>query len=203
MRKSTLFPIAATLFLLTLPCAGATTYQVDPDASSIGWKGEKIASSHQGHVGVKSGSVTVGDDGQVTGADITIDMTAMTNDDIKRPGGGDRLVGHLKSDDFFGVTSYPTASFSLTGAAAATGADGSTHTLTGDLTIKGQSHSVSFPGTISVADDKATASGTLTIDRTKWGIRYGSGSFVDNLGDRAILDDITLTIAIQATTTGP
>lgn len=201
MKPSLLFPFAVSLFLLALPCAGATTYQVDAGASSVAWDGAKVVNSHNGHVGVKSGSVTVDESGQLTGAEITIDMTAMTNDDIKRPGGGERLVGHLKSDDFFSVSTHPTATFSLTEAAATTATDGTTHMLTGDLTIKGQSHPVSFPATLSVGAGEATASGTLVFDRTKWGIRYGSGSFFSDLGDRMILDDVTLVINIKAATT--
>lgn len=202
MKNSMIFPLVATLISLALPCAAATTYNIDTAASTVGWRGEKITSAHWGQVGVQGGSVTVDDAGQVTGANITIDMTAMTNTDITRPGGGERLVGHLKSDDFFSVDAHPTATFTVTGVQPADGTE-ATHTLVGDLTIKGQTHPASFPAKIAVDGKTASASGTLVFDRTTWGIRYGSGSFMADLGDRAILDNVTLTIDIRATASTP
>jgi polyisoprenoid-binding protein YceI len=105
--------------------------------------------------------------------------------------GNAKLVGHLKSADFFDVEKFPSAAFEITGL--------KDNMLSGNLTIKGTKNNVSFPVTVSNEGDMMTlASEAFTIDRSKWNVKYGSKSFFDNLGDKFINDDIELKITIKA-----
>ena len=70
--------------------------------------------------------------------------------------------------------------------------------VTGNLTIKGITNSVTFPAEIEVKDGIVKANGKVVIDRTQWGIRYRSGKFYDNLADNAVSDDIEIRMKIVA-----
>jgi polyisoprenoid-binding protein YceI len=70
--------------------------------------------------------------------------------------------------------------------------------VTADLTIKGITKSVTFPADVTVAADKVIAKATVTIDRTAYDIKYGSGKFFPSIGDKAIYDDFTLTLDLVA-----
>ena len=108
----------------------------------------------------------------------------------------DKLVGHLKSDDFFGVETHPTATFVLKSAEKKSGNE---YTVKGDLTIKGITKSIEFPATVKVSGNTLEASAEVVIDRSKFDVKYGSGSFFDGLGDKMIYDDFTLDISLVAT----
>ena len=116
-------------------------------------------------------------------------MTSLTTTDLSGDWKG-KLDGHLKSDDFFGTAKFPTST--LVFKKIATKADG-VYTVTADLTIKGISNPVTFD--IAVKGDTATT--VVTIDRTKYDIKYNSKSFFDSIGDKAIYDDFTLTVNLQ------
>jgi polyisoprenoid-binding protein YceI len=96
----------------------------------------------------------------------------------------DKLVGHLKSEDFFAVDKFPKANFEITSL--------NDKLVVGVLTIKGISHEISFPAEVAVNGSKVNANGTATIDRTKWNIQYGSGQFFSNLGDNMISDEFEI-----------
>jgi polyisoprenoid-binding protein YceI len=118
-------------------------------------------------------------------------------------GSNEKLVGHLKSDDFFSVEKNPTATFVITSVAPLKGdACGNNATITGDLTIKGKTNPLSFPAKVGVKNGMAAASGTATIDRTKYDIRYRSKSFFESIGDKAIDDTFTLTFNVIAKADG-
>jgi polyisoprenoid-binding protein YceI len=70
--------------------------------------------------------------------------------------------------------------------------------VTGNLTIKGITHPVSFDANVSIAGDTLTATGKLVIDRTKYGIKFRSGNFFTNLGDTLIYNDFDLNVNITA-----
>ena len=89
----------------------------------------------------------------------------------------------MKSDDFFGVEAYPTATLAITGVNPQ---QGDQYTNVGDLTIKGITHPVEFPATVGLQNDQLTAEATITVDRSEYNVRYGSSSFFDNLGDNVI-----------------
>jgi len=116
-------------------------------------------------------------------------MTSITNEDITNEGRNQRLVDHLKSDDFFSVESYPTSNFKVTEGTAF--ADGKA-TLSGDITIKGKTESISF----EVVRNNNEYSAKIPIDRSKFDVRFGSDSFFDNLGDNAIDDIFTLEVKL-------
>ncbi|MBX3019364.1 MAG: YceI family protein [Bdellovibrionaceae bacterium] len=182
----------------------ATTLKVDTAASEVGWTGKKVLveSAHNGTVAIKSGTINVADK-NITGGEIVIDMNSINNKDLAAsPGDKGKLEGHLKSPDFFDVAKFPTATFKITSAKTLTApkAGEATHELTGDFTLKGKTHPVTFPIVATLgADGKAEATGTLKIDRSKWDVRYASDKFFKGLGDKVIANDIDLSLKIVAT----
>ena len=155
--------------------------------STIEWKGKKIIGpgKHHGTLGLKSGSLQFDGDA-LTGGSFVIDMTTLTNLDMAGKKGAGRLEGHLKSDDFFSVETYPEATLNITNVAASDNG----YDITADLTIKGTTAPITF--TAAVAANSATAE--ITVDRTIYKVKYGSGKFFDNLGDKAISDNFDLVV---------
>ncbi len=115
-------------------------------------------------------------------------------DDEKKAG---RLVGHLKSEDFFDVNTYPETRFTIKSVQREKSKNGN-YMVTGDLTIRGKINSESFPVLISTENNKLTAKGIVIFDRTKYDVRYGSGSFFDDLGDKMIHNDIQIEVDLVA-----
>ena len=173
----------------TNPVNEVESKNIKTDVSTIQWTGKKVTGSHTGTINIKSGSLEF-DNGNLTGGNIVIDMNTIVCTDLSG-GGANKLVGHLKSDDFFGVENHPTAELNIT--KVDMNKDAGTYEITADITIKGKTKSISFPASIGTAE----ASSTVTIDRTDFDIRYGSGSFFDNLGDKTIYDDFELVINLQ------
>ncbi|TCC99529.1 YceI family protein [Pedobacter hiemivivus] len=165
-------------------------YTVDAAKSTITWLGKKVTGSHNGTITLKSGSLNVNGK-NVTGGTFVIDMTS-----IKDADGSDKLEGHLKADDFFGSAKFPTSTFVIT---KVTGS-GANLTVTGNLTIKGITKPLSFPATVTPnADGTVSAlAGKITVDRTKYDIRYGSKSFFDSIGDKAIDDNFEIGVKLVA-----
>jgi polyisoprenoid-binding protein YceI len=165
------------------------TYTVDKTSSTIIWTGSKITGgSHSGSVAIQSGEFSFSN-GIMKEGSFIIDMTTIECTDLSG-GKKSKLEGHLKSADFFGVEKYKTAQLKIT-----TGELHGDHMhTTGDLTIKDITQPVNLEVTFSKTDGLFTASADITIDRTKYDVKYGSGSFFDNLGDKAINDDITFKV---------
>jgi len=184
MKKATAL---LAVFALTLGLGvQAQTLKVDPAKSEITWLGKKVTGEHSGTIGLKSGELEV-DGNSIAGGQFVIDMTSIKNTDLTDPEWNGKLVGHLKSDDFFGVEKYPEAKLVITKEAAFSGDKA---TVTGDLTIK----STTQPVTFDVTKDGEKYVAEITVDRTKYDVRYGSKSFFDNLGDKVIYDDFYLTV---------
>lgn len=162
--------------------------EIKVENSKVIWKGYKVTGSHEGTIALQSGILTFEAD-KLVGGEFVIDMTTITNTDLDGDNKG-KLEGHLKSDDFFGVTTFPTATLVFKDVKS-TGKN--SYAVTGDLTIKGIKNPVSFD--ISVYGSKATAS--VKIDRTKFDVRYGSTSFFDNLKDKAIYDEFDLVTDLE------
>lgn len=141
------------------------TLQVTPQNSSVGFIGSKVTASEEGGFAAFSGSVRFDAD-SVVDSQITIEIDASSVFTEK-----ERLTGHLRSDDFFDVENHPTASFVSTSIAAG-GSDGATHSITGNLTLRGVSKSITFPATISVTDAQVRASAEFFINRQDFGIAY-------------------------------
>lgn len=200
-----LFVTAILTFALSPVCLAAketsTTYKVDTAASEVTWVGKKavIKSEHTGTIKVKSGEVTFKKD-QIEKATFEIDMASLENVDLKGNPKQADLVGHLKSPDFFDVAKFPTAKFVLKKAVKAKTATADyTHDVTGDLTLKGETHEITFPAKITTTDKDAQAVANLKIDRTVWNVRYASDKFFQGLGDKVIANDIDLKLNLKAT----
>lgn len=156
---------------------------VDVANSTLAWESYKvIGSSHNGTVDIKSASVQRDEAGNLVSATAIIDMPTLESEL------GDNLDGHLKNEDFFAVETFPEARIDVT-SFAYTDED---ITATADLTIKGITHEITFP----VEEKEGKTMASFTIDRTKWDITYGSNNFFDNLGDKAIKDDIEFDVTL-------
>ncbi|NJL25519.1 MAG: YceI family protein [Calothrix sp. SM1_5_4] len=197
--------ILAAVFISCGPAFGssfANVYKIDTASSRIDWKaGKKIGSFHNGQIKVKSGQVETDAKGVVKSANIVVDMKTITNEDLKdKPEYQKKLVDHLANDDFFKVGKYPESSFVLKTLTLKPGSKDE-YIAKGDLTMIGKTESVEFPVKI-VAKDKntLTGQGTLTIERLKWGLQYGSGSIFKSLtADKIINDTFDLTLNLTAT----
>ncbi|MCA9361436.1 YceI family protein [Candidatus Kaiserbacteria bacterium] len=177
-------------------------YQVNTDSSLVNWSGKKPLIDgyvNSGTLEISEGSILVGD-GEASGS-FVIDMnTLKVGLTAKKPNQETALEGHLKGEGWFNVETYPTASFVITSVEAHADSDTTfEYDIVGDLTMKGETHEVTFPATIyQTADKTVVAVASTTIDRTKWGITAGSGSFFDNLADNVIDDMIALSFKLVA-----
>ncbi len=185
--------VVLSLALLVSTAVFAGNYVVDASKSTVAWNGKKVTGEHYGAIDIKEGSLEVVD-GEIKGGTVSIDMQSISVEDITDAEMNGKLVGHLISDDFFSVETYPTATLVLTDVIKS----GSDYTFKGDLTIKGTTKPVSFKGTSSTKSDSVEVKGELTIDRSEYNVRYGSKSFFDNLGDKMIYDDFTLDFLVVA-----
>lgn len=174
---------AFTTFSFTNPLENIKT--VKTNESKVTWKGYKVLGSHEGTIALKSGTLTF-DDNKLVGGEFVINMTTIANTDLDTENRG-KLEGHLKSDDFFGVSKFPTSTLTFKKVKAK---GKNSYEVMADLTIKENTNTVKFD--FSVYGSKATAS--LKIDRTKYDVRYGSTSFFDGLKDNAIYDEFDLVV---------
>lgn len=163
---------------------------VDAAKSTVNWKGEKVTGEHVGYIHIKSGDLEI-KDGQLIGGAFVIDMASLESTDLTGEYKG-KLEGHLKSDDFFGVATYPLATLNITNVKA-TNKNGN-YEVTADLTIKDITKPITFTTTLINTDGLIYANSNIIIDRSEYDVKYGSGSFFDNLGDKTIYDDFTLTV---------
>jgi len=180
---------AVALVALGLPLS-AQKYDAMADKSVVKWTGKKIAYSHWGTVALKQGVFEIKDNKFVSGK-FVVDMNAMVCDDIEDAARNTRLIGHLKSDDFFSVETHPEAHLTIK---SSTPLKDSKATVEADLTIKGKTHPVTFEVTQSGATFKAS----VVFDRSNYDVRFGSNKFFDNLGDNAIANEITLDVTVVA-----
>ncbi len=206
MKKITLLSAIAALVLAS--CAGnpegkkaetkdsvvvtqsevvGTTFNVDTAASKVVWTGTKVTGKHTGTVNIKSGSLTV-DNGALTAGNVVLDMNSISSTDLEGEY-KEKLDGHLKADDFFGVATHPEASFTIT--EVKPGATANDITVSGNLIIKGVSKNITFDAKVVEATDatiKATAN--FNITRADWGVSYEGKS--DDLISKEINFDINL-----------
>jgi polyisoprenoid-binding protein YceI len=173
---------------------GKSTMSVNSEESKIVWLGKKVTGEHTGEISIAYGDLQFDGD-MLNGGSFEIDMNSMTNSDVENQEYNQKLVGHLKSDDFFGVEKFPKASFVIKEVEAKKA--GKYHVM-GDMTIKGITKSIEFPVQVTSLGSKATATASITIDRSEFNVKYGSGSFFDGLGDKMIYDDFTLDITLVA-----
>jgi polyisoprenoid-binding protein YceI len=180
-----------TLLLIAITVLGSMTVSaqqklnVDAGKTNLQWLGEKVTGQHTGSIKLKDGWLNLKDNRIVSG-EFTIDMTT-----IKDSEANERLEGHLKSDDFFGVEKFPTSKLVITGSESF---EKGTALVKGTLTIKGVTNPIEFKTTSQKKEDGTWFYTNIVVDRTKYNIRYGSGSFFDNLGDKVIYDEFKLKV---------
>jgi polyisoprenoid-binding protein YceI len=182
---------AATLMSFTLKDG---QYKVDTSKSKLTWLGKKVTGEHTGTINISEGSLTTKAN-KITGGSFAIDMTSIKCTDLTNPGSNEKLVGHLKSDDFFGSEKHPKANFVIT---KITPGEKDQYTIKGNLTIKGITNEVEFPATVSQVGGDIVAKAKIIVDRTKYDIKYRSGNFFTDLGDKAIYDDFELNVELVA-----
>ncbi|HRE41297.1 MAG TPA: YceI family protein [Ignavibacteria bacterium] len=172
-----------------------TSVAVNSGVSVIKWVGKKVTGQHDGTINLKNGQFTV-ENGKLTGGQFDIDMNTLTVNDIKDAETNAKLLGHLKSDDFFSVDKFPVSTFKITKLAPAT--EGGNYMVTGDLTIKGITKPITFPANVTINGNSVTTTANFDIDRTEFDIRYGSGKFFEGLGDKMINDNFNLTLDVKS-----
>jgi polyisoprenoid-binding protein YceI len=159
-------------------------YGFDQSASKVSWVGSKVTGKHDGGFGTFTGNVDVVDGApEKSKVNVDIDAASLTSDDPK-------LTGHLKSADFFDVAKHPKATFASTEVKKG-GEKGATHTVTGNLTIKGITKSVTFPATIQVTGDAASVDAEFAINRRDFQLNYAG------MPNDLIRDDVVIKLAIK------
>lgn len=162
--------------------APTTTYAFAPE-SSVGFVGSKVTGSHEGGFESFTGEVEIaGDNPSTATVRVEIDTTSLWSDD-------ERLTGHLKSEDFFDVATYPTASFTST---SITANDDGTHTITGNLDLHGVNKQISFPATVNMTDSGFTANAEFSIKRFDFDIVYKGKA------DDLIRDDVLIKLDLRS-----
>ncbi|MES2526090.1 MAG: YceI family protein [Bdellovibrionota bacterium] len=172
-----------------------TTYTVDTEKTQITYVGKKITGQHTGTMKVKNGNL-VFTGPELTGGEIVVDMNSMTVTDLTDAETAGKFLGHMKSADFFDTAKHPESKLVIKSTKMA----GKDLEVTGDLTMIGKTQPVTFKVTNwKWTDKEVTGSTKLAIDRTKYGLQYGSSSFIKGLGDKAIHNEFTLDINLRAT----
>ena len=187
--------IISSLAILVSICASAfaqniDTYTIDLAKSTVTWEGKKFSGSHNGTVALNSGTLEFKEKVLVNGRFVANMNT------IKDADGNAKLEGHLKADDFFGAEKFPTTKFVIKKIDGV----GKNLKITGDLTIKGKTNTISFPIKIKWNSDQTITAiaEKITVDRTKYGIEYKSKSIFSSIGDNFIYDDFNLGVILVA-----
>jgi polyisoprenoid-binding protein YceI len=192
--KHTPLAIAFIFALFAFAAPPATKYKVDTKASTVVWTGKKLTGQHTGSVPISAGELVV-DGKTVKEGNFEIDVNGLTNSDLTDKDRNTKLVNHLKSDDFFGTDKYPKATFVISSVVPGSGND---YTIKGKLTIKGKTNDIEFPATIVADGKQLTATAKIVVDRSKYDVRYGSKTFFENIGDKAISDEFELDVKLVA-----
>jgi len=160
------------------------TYRIDIENSRLEWIGRNLNNRHIGQLSLLEGELVIAAGAPSSGR-IVVNMHSLVNLDLQDAGYRDMLISHLKSDDFFAVDRYPTASLVLTGWESDTNLfrEAPSGIATGELTLKGISRPVRFPAIAAPqADGSIKIHAAFDIDRTLWGVLYGSCKYFERLG---------------------
>ncbi len=192
---STLAPaIVITAFAFATPVLPEDfTYTVDVKKSTAIWLGKKLTGEHGGGISLSKG-IVISNGKKITSGSVEFDMNSMTNTDIADKKWSDKLIEHLRNDDFFSVDKYPTSKFEIT-KVQKKDAD---YEVTGKLTIKGVTNEINFPAMIKMDEKTLVVIAKISIDRTKFDIKYGSADFSDKIGDKAINNNFELNVNLVA-----
>ena len=170
------------------------TYNVDTSSSKITYVGKKVTGEHTGNVTTKKGTLIFKGENLV-GGEIIADMNTLTSTDITDPEYNTKYVTHMKSPDFFNTEKFPEAKLVIKNSKKTKkGLE-----VNGDLTMVGETKPVTFiVKDLKKGDSVVTGKSDLKLNRTLWGLKYGSGSFFKGLGDKAIHDEFTLSVDLTA-----
>ncbi|SMO67691.1 Polyisoprenoid-binding protein YceI [Chryseobacterium rhizoplanae] len=169
-------------------------FKVNNEKSTIDWIGRKVTGAHNGTIGVKEGNFTF-EDGKPVSGKFIIDTRAIKILDIEDAETNAQFASHLTSDDFFNSDQFPEAVFEITHAEPG---DQNLYYVTGDLTIKGITHSINTSLHIVTTDNAAALEAKIVVDRTKFNIKFRSSNFFTNLGDTLIYNNFDLNIHLVA-----
>ncbi len=189
MEKYIYKSIIISLLMLMIPASliSQTSRLIDVENSKIKWVGEELSGkNHYGSLKFKNGSLQL-DNGKIISGNFTVDMNTINVEDLQG-GSKQRLEGHLRSDDFFSVEKFSEAIFEIN-SSAVVNEDGANQVLSGNLTIKGITH----PAKLEIDNNWAAK---LVFDRSKYDVRFRSGNFFQNLGDKLIYDEIVISANI-------
>ena len=165
---------------------------VDLTASVMTWKGTKPTGSHDGTVSFLSGGMVV-ENGVLKEGEFVIDMNTIKNLDMVGSEGAGKIEKHLKAPDFFDVTLYPTSKFVITSALEVEG----NLAVTGNLTIKDVTKSITIPASVSTEDGVTTFKSELfNIDRADFNVKYGSKRWIEGLKDKFIDDLVEMSFTV-------
>lgn len=178
---------------LSLHVGNEKYFMIDTKESVVTWKGSSLngLNTQTGYIYISKGELMI-ENGQLMGGIIEVDMNTIED---KNHGTDNNLVNHLKDPDFFEVIKFPFSTIAITKVVSI---NDENKNITGNLTIKGITHSVTFPAQIEVKDGIVKANAKLVIDRTKWDVRYKSAKFYDNLANQTMSDSIEYHIKIVA-----
>jgi len=191
----TILALALATLLPFTAHAKSETFTVKPADAKIKWEGKKvIGDSHTGELNLKSGKMMV-DGGKLTGGEFVIDMTSLKNTDLTNEAMNKKLVGHLKSDDFFSIDKHPTSNLVINKVEKK---EGDTYLLSGELTVKGQPAPITFPATVHMDKKSVHTKADIAVNRTVYGVKYNSLKFFSTLGDKAIADEFTVSVDLTA-----
>ncbi len=183
------FLVFATSMMLSLSLIAAEAVKnIDAGKSLLEWTGSKIVGKHNGHLKFKSGTLKFNGD-KFVGGEFVVDMTTLTNEDLTGEMNA-KLIGHLKSPDFFDVEKFKESTLKITEVKSK---GKNLYAVKADLMIKGKTAPVNFDAKF----EKNKASTSLSYDRTVYDVRYGSGKFFENLGDKVINDKIDLKVELH------
>lgn len=182
--KNIYFLLAIT-FVVSANIHAQEKLAADNEKTTLLWLGEKVTGQHTGTIKLQNGWLSLKDNKIVSG-EFIIDMST-----IKDSEGNEKLEGHLKSDDFFGTEKFPTSKLVITGSDAF---DKGTAIVRGNLTIKGITNPIEFKAATQKKDEGTWFYANIVINRTLFNVRYGSGTFFDNLGDKTIYDEFKLKV---------
>ena len=171
----------------------AGTYSLLIDDSELSWIGTELSTkTHTGTIDFTDGTIVVDSDNTISG-NVKINMSTINVTDLQGRS-KEMLERHLRSSDFFEVESFSEAKFSFISKSF----DKLTNQISfvGDLTIKDITNPISFNATLLETSPFLKAKAVLSFDRSKYNVRFRSGNFFENLGDKLILDDIDVNIRL-------
>lgn len=185
--------IISLILLTNYHLFAQTKYNVDKEKSVLTWVGKKVLGEHTGYVKIASGNFII-DKTKIISGKFEINMNSITDNDLTDTAYNAKLVGHLKSSDFFDVKKHPVAVFEITQPSVIT--KGNT-LIKGKLTIKGITNPIEFKAVI-IGTDEIKAYANIVVDRSKYNIQFGSSSFIEGLGDKTIYDEFYITVNLVA-----